>query len=126
MSDWLGMFVPRLPRREPVESRNPPDQDDLDRIAELREQGSRVHLPHPVRAFLAFDTERAARSATDLLRREGYRCTIRAGREGGWTITAVRQIVPTPGALKKLREQLGALAATQGGAYRGWDAPVIY
>ena len=122
------MFVPRtmLRRREPVESRNPPHEDDLERLAELRERGSRLQLPHPVRSFLVFDGERTAREAADLLGREGFACTVRAGEDGSWVVTAVHRLVPTPGAITKLREQLEALTAARGGTYRGWDAPVVY
>jgi hypothetical protein len=127
--DWLGMFVPRpllRQRRPPRESLGEPDQADLDRLAELREQGSRLHLPHPVRGFLVFDAEDPARQAAELLRKEGYRCAIRAVQDGTWVITAVTQLVPTPGAITKLREQLVAVTSAHGGTYRGWDAPVVY
>jgi hypothetical protein len=128
--DWLGMFVPRINFRKPsLESLNEPDEDDVERLAELREQGSRLHLPHPVRCFLVFEAEAAeasARQAAEQLRKEGFRCTIRAGQDGIWTTTAVTQVVPTPGAITKLREQLQAVSSTHQGSYRGWDAPVVY
>jgi hypothetical protein len=125
--DWLGMFVPRINwRRTPTESLSPPDEEDLERLAELREQGSRIDLPHPVRGFLVFPSEATARQAAELLAREGYSCTVRAGQDGSWVTTAILKIVPTPGAITKLREQLEAVTSANGGAYRGWDAPVVY
>jgi len=125
--DWLGMFVPRLNFRKPaIESLSPPEEEDLERLAELREQGSRLNLPHPVRGFLVFETEASARQAADLLGREGFSCTVRAGQDGSWVTTAVMQVVPTPGAITKLREQFDAVTSANGGTYRGWDAPVIY
>jgi Regulator of ribonuclease activity B len=125
--DWLGMFVPRLNWRKPsTESLNAPDNDDLERLAELREQGSRLNLPHPVRGFLVFPAEAAARPAADLLRREGYHCTVRAVPDGSWVVTAVIRVVPSPGAITRLREQFEAVTSAHGGSYRGWDAPVIY
>ena len=125
--DWLGMFVPRFAFRKPItESLNEPEEEDLDRLAELREQGSRLYLPHPIRGFLVFEQEEGARQAADMLRKEGFRCTIRAGQDGSWTTTAVIQVVPTPGAITKLREQFRAVTATLEGSYRGWDAPVVY
>jgi Regulator of ribonuclease activity B len=125
--DWLGMFVPRISfRKPPTESLGPPDEEDLDRLAELREQGSRLDLPHPVRGFLVFDAEEAARQAADLLRKEGFSCTIRAGQDGSWVTTAVLKIVPTPGSITRLREQFQAVTSANGGSYRGWDAPVVY
>ena len=123
------MFVPRplLRRRRPeTESLNEPDDEDLERLAGLREQGSRMHLPHPVRGFLAFEAEAEARRAAELLRKEGYRCQIRAFQDGSWVITAVIQVVPTAGAITKLREHFVAVTSAHGGTYRGWDAPVVY
>jgi hypothetical protein len=126
--DWLGMFVPRIMlRRRPVlESLNSPNEDDVDRLAELREMGSVMYLPHPVRAFLVFETEASARQGSEHLGKEGYRCTVRAGQDGTWVVTAVTRIVPTPGAITRLREQLEAVASMHDGSYRGWDAPAVY
>jgi len=125
--DWLGMFVPRMSWRKPsTESMSPPEEEDLERLAELREQGSRLNLPHPVRGFLVFDTEAHARQASELLGKEGFGCTVRAGHDGSWVTTAVMHVVPTPGAITKLREQFEAVTSAHGGTYRGWDAPVVY
>ena len=122
------MFVPRglLRRKPPAQSLGEPEQDDLERLAELREQGSRLHLPHPVRGFVAFEAEAEARQAADHLRKEGYRCAIRALQDGTWLTTAVIEVVPTPGAITRLREQFTVVASAHGGTYRGWDAPVVY
>jgi hypothetical protein len=125
--DWLGMFVPRLNfRKAATESLNAPGDEDLERLAELREQGSRLNLPHPVRGFLVFEVEAVARQAADVLRRDGYRCTVRADQDGSWVVTAVIQVIPSPGAITKLREQFEAVTSAHGGSYRGWDAPVVY
>lgn len=121
------MFVPRIRFRKPSpESLNEPHEDDLERLAELREQGSRLNLPHPVRGHLVFESEGAARQSAELLRKEGFLCTVRAAQDGSWTTTAVIQVVPTPGAITKLREQFEAVISAQGGTYRGWDAPLVY
>ena len=125
--DWLGMFVPRISfRKPPADSLSPPDEGDLERLAELREQGSRLNLPHPVRGFLVFQTEETARQAAELLGREGFKCAVRAAQDGSWVITAILRIVPTPGAITRLREQLEAVTSASDGSYRGWDAPVVY
>ncbi|HYW24536.1 MAG TPA: ribonuclease E inhibitor RraB [Terriglobales bacterium] len=125
--DWLGMFVPRINFRKPsLESLNEPDEADLERLAELRDQGSRLNLPHPVRGFLVFEAEEPARQAAEQLRKEGFRCAVRAGQDGTWTATAVTQVVPTPGAIQKLREQFEKVGSAHQGSYRGWDAPVVY
>lgn len=126
--DWLGFFVPRFGwrRGQPTESLNEPHPDDLQRIEELRAQGSRLDLPHPVRAFLVFPDEQVARSAGDLLEKDGFDCTLRAGAESAWVVTAVTRLIPTPGAITKLREQAEAVTSANGGTYRGWDAPAVY
>jgi len=121
------MFLPRNPwRREPTESLNEPEEEDLERLAELREQGSRLNLPHPIRGFLRFDSEQAARQVAELLGKEGFSCRIRASQDGSWVTVAIRQLVPTPGGITRLREQLEAAVAPNGGIYLGWDAPVVY
>jgi Regulator of ribonuclease activity B len=125
--DWWGMFLPRFNFRKPsLESLGEPADEDIERLAELREQGSRLHLPHPVRGFLVFEAETSARQAADQLRKEGFRCTIRAVQDGSWMTTAVTQVVPTPGAITKLREQFQKVGSSYEGSYRGWDAPVVY
>ena len=124
--DWLGMFVPRIARKTPRESLNPPNEEDLERIQELREQGSRVTLPHPIRGHLVFESEKPAREAAELLGKEGFACAVRSFPDGSWVLTAITRMVPTPGAVTRLREQLEAVTGTLGGTYRGWDAPIVY
>jgi hypothetical protein len=125
--DWRGWFLPRFGgRRLPLESLSPPDPGDLEQLAELRVRGSRLELAHPVRAFVAFDDEATARAAGDLLEKEGFKWQLRTSGEGGWTVTAVSQLIPTPGAITRLREQMQDVARNLGGSYRGWDAPAVY
>src|SRR5262245_51115587 len=124
--DWMGLFLPRINRKQPKESANPPNPEDLERLEELRQQGSRLNLPHPVRGFLVFETESSAREAADLLGKEGFSCTVRSAQDSSWVLTAITNMVPTPGALTKLREQFEAVTAAHNGSYRGWDAPIVY
>src|SRR5437660_12225443 len=102
--DWVGMFVPRNPFKKPApfESLNEPDEDDLERLAELREQGSRLHLPHPVRGFLVFDAETPARHAAEQLRKEAYRCTIRADQGRSRTVPGNTDVGTVPIRLQEL------------------------
>jgi hypothetical protein len=125
--DWLGFFLPRFRlRRQPPESLAPPLAEDLERLAELREMGSRLELPHPVRAFLSLPSEARAREAEEHLRKEGFSCQVRAQPDGSWVLTSISQIVPTPGAITHLREQMEAFADTLDGRFRGWDAPPVF
>ena len=124
--DWLGWFVPRgLLRRPLTESLAPPDPADLEQLRELRELGSRLELPHPVRAFIVFSAEKEARSAIDALGREGFSCKVRADAAGSWRVTAQSSLVPTPGRITRLRERLTGTSEPWGGRYAGWDAPPV-
>ena len=125
--DWRGWFLPRFGGRKPqLESLNPPDPTDLEQLEELRVRGSRLDLPHPVRAFVTFDDEATARAAGELLERDGFKCQLRTASPDGWTVTAVRDLVPTSGAVTSLREQMEEVARNLGGSYGGWDAPLVY
>ncbi|HZV51541.1 MAG TPA: ribonuclease E inhibitor RraB [Candidatus Dormibacteraeota bacterium] len=124
---WLDLFWPRpARRRRPPESRRPPHPDDLARIAELEQRGSRLDLPHPIHALLTLGSEAAGRLAADRLERAGYRCALRSRRDGAWSLTATLTLVPSPGAITGLREQLEEVASDLGGAYEGWEAPIVY
>jgi len=125
--DWMGWFVPRFGRKAlPAESLAPPVQADLDRLEDLRIEGSNLRLPHPVRAFLRFEAEADARDAREALERDGYRTVLRADPRGMWTVTAITTMIPTPGAITKVRETLTALATSAGGEYLGWQSPPVY
>src|SRR5438270_10610963 len=125
--DWRGWILPRFGgRRSPLESRSRPDPADLDQLDELKVRGSKLELPHPVRAFVSFDDEATARAARDLLEKQGFKCQLRTSAQGGWTVTAISQLVPTPGAVTRLREQVQDVARNLSGTYGGWDAPLVY
>jgi hypothetical protein len=62
----------------------------------------------------------------DALDREGYRTHLRTDAQGRWTVTAVMSMIPTPGAITKMRETLTAQATATGGEYLGWHAPPVY
>jgi hypothetical protein len=79
-----------------------------------------------VRAFVAFSDEATARAAAELLEKEGLRCQLRTSAGSGWTVTAINQLIPTPGAITRFREQVEEVARSLDGSYRGWDAPVVY
>ncbi len=123
---WLDLVWPRAARRRrPFASHKPPHPDDLARIAELRQRGSRLDLPHPIHALLALGSEAAGRLAVDRLERAGYRCSLRSRRDGTWSLTAVLTLVPTPAAITRLREQVEEVASELGGSYEGWEAPIV-
>ena len=128
MDDLLGLIVPRpLLRRRRL--RRPalrdPDPEDLERLQELRAQGSRLDLKQPVRAYLSFREEAAARAAGEALAKDGYRWALRTSGEGSWVVTAISDLVPTERVITTLREDLEKMAEELGGSYGGWDAPIV-
>src|SRR5258708_38668790 len=124
--DWMGWFAPRWKRREPLESLSPPAEEDMEELARLKAGGSRLELPHPVRAFLTFDHEEDARHFAEAVDREAVRANVRAEPDGRWAVTAVQTFVPTPGAVTKVREELTALAEAHSGRFVAWTAPPVY
>lgn len=122
------MFVPRILTRrgKPAASLNPPAEADLDKLRDLREAGSRMDLPHPLRCFLDFAAETEARSAMERLEKEAMHSQLRAEPDGRWTVTVVERIVPSPGAVTRLRETLTEVAESVGGRFRDWTAPLVY
>lgn len=121
------MFLPRVGRRvEPFESLAPPDGADLERLEELRAAGSKLELPHPVRAFVSFAAESDARAAMEAIEQHGFRTRLHAEADGSWTVTAIYTLVPTPGGITKIRELLASASELHGGRYLGWQAPPIY
>lgn len=128
MEDLFALVIPRalLKRRRPPRiSLAEPSPEDLERIEELRIQGSRLKVPHPVRVFVRFESERAGREAMDFLAREGFRSTLRADAEGRWTLIGVISLVPDPRVITWLREQMRTWTRELDGTYLGWDAPIV-
>lgn len=125
--NWRSWFLPeRPPRKGPPESLAEPAAEDLDRIEELRQAGSRLNLPHPLRNFMVVPTEAAAQQGKEALEEEGFACTLRALQDGRWMVTAVTQLVPRPGMVTRMREQVEAVAAILEGEYGGWESPPVY
>ena len=125
--NWRSWFLPeRPPRKGPPESLAEPQEEDLAKLAELRDAGSRLDLPHPLRNFLLLGGEKEARQAMDALAEEGYDCQLRARQDGRWQVTAVTRLVPRPGMVTRMREQMEEVARTLDGEYAGWEAPLVY
>ena len=125
--NWRSWFLPERPRRKgPPESLAEPEEEDLRRLAELREAGSRLDLPHPLRNFLLLPGEKEARQAMEALAEDGYSCQLRACQDGRWEVTAVTRLVPRPGMVTRMREQMEEVAKTLEGEYAGWEAPLVY
>jgi hypothetical protein len=125
--NWRSWLLPQRPGpRLPPESLNEPLPIDLQRLDDLRTAGSKMKLPHPIRSHLYFTTEKDARSAIDMLKDDGYSVQIRAEGDASWRVTGVTRLVPTPGAITRMREQLEAICASMEGQYEGWESPLVY
>lgn len=128
MEDLFALVIPRslLKRRKPPRvSLAEPSPEDLAQIEELRIQGSRLKVPHPVRVFVSFEGEKAAREAAEFFAKEGFRCSLRAEAADRWTVIGVISLVPDPKVITWLREQMGTWTKELDGSYLGWDAPIV-
>jgi len=97
-------------------------------IAQLRKLGSDLSKPHPVEFFLYFPTEVGANRVADKLATQGFTSTVKPAASGSslpWHTFATLQIVPTIGAMAKLRAELSELSASEGGEYDGWGTPLV-
>lgn len=126
--DWQGWFLPRsLTQRKPrLTSLTPPAEEDLAKLRALRDAGSKMNLPHPVRCFLIFESEEGARAVADMLQRENTQAAVRSEPSGRWTLTVVQHVVPDPAVITKVREALTAAAAAQDGRFVDWTAPLVH
>lgn len=128
MEDLFALVIPRglLKRRRPPRvSLSDPTPEDLEQIEELRIQGSRLKIPHPVRVFVRFEDEKSAREAMDFFAKEGFRCSIRADAADCWMVIGIITLVPDPKVITWLREQMDSWNKEVGGTYLGWDAPIV-
>jgi hypothetical protein len=126
-ADWRSWLLPQRPGpRLPPESLREPLPIDVQRLGDLRGAGSKMRLPHPIRNHLYFKTEQDARTAMETLTGEGYSPQLRAEAEASWRVTGVIRLVPTPGSITHMREQLEALCASLDGRYEGWESPLVY
>ncbi|QTN21457.1 ribonuclease E inhibitor RraB [Rhizobacter sp. AJA081-3] len=96
-------------------------------IAQLRNAGSDLTKPHPVEFFMYFPTEAAAKRVADKLNSQGFTASVKPAASGGlpWHTFATRRLVPTVEAMVKLRAELTALCALEGGEYDGWGTPIV-
>ena len=125
--EWRSWVLPGSGRpKGPLDSLRDPEQEDLERIAELRSNGSKMRLPHPCRNFVELKTEKQARDAMEALAQEGYACQLRSLSENRWLVIAVIHIIPRPGLITRMRDTIEQVAKNLEGAYNGWEAPLIY
>lgn len=128
MEDLFALVIPRalLKRRKPPRvSLAEPSEEDLARIEELRIQGSRLKIPHPVRAFIRFPDEKRAREGMEFFAKEGFNCTLRTDAADAWTVIGIINLVPDPKVITWLREQMETWNKDLSGTYLGWDAPIV-
>lgn len=128
MEDLFALVIPRAllkKRKPPRVSLSEPSPEDLEQIEELRIQGSRLKVPHPVRAFVRFQDEKSARAAIEFFAKEGFHSTLRTDAPDRWTVIGVISLVPDPKVITWLREQMGSWTKELGGTYLGWDAPIV-
>lgn len=128
----LAGVLARLARRRrlpAVHVREPPDRRAL-RV--LRDAGADLARATEVRFFLYFPSRGAAERAAALVgvvRVDSPRLGVtvrRAAAGDAWLCLVVVDIVPAEGAIVDASAQLGAIAASHGGALDGWEAAVAW
>ena len=125
--EWRSWVLPGGGRpKATLDSLIDPREEDLERIAELEAAGSKMRLPHPLRNFIEFPTDKAARVAMDALAQEGYACQLRSVAEARWLVIAVIQLVPRPGLVTRMRTTIEGIAGNLDGRYDGWQSPAVY
>jgi hypothetical protein len=122
----LGGTMPPSETTAPPSERDLIDAPDAAMIAELQQEGSNLARPHAIAFLLFLPTEAgAARVARDL-RGRGFAVELKESVGGGqWQARGTRMMVPNVAELARLRDELDALAQSEGGEYGGWRAPVV-
>lgn len=95
-------------------------------LAELAAAGSDLYQVHDIEFFLYVPERRAAEEVARTLERGGFAVEVSRAEEGSdWRCTARRQMQPVLTELRRMREELTALAEAHHGAYDGWGTTVV-
>ncbi len=94
-------------------------------IEMLAQVGADARVRRPFDFYLYFPSERAAAAAGRELADSGFRCRICPGASGEWLCLAAARLVPDDAALETVFHLMETMAEDFGGAFDGWDTPVI-
>lgn len=99
---------------------------DRQTIAALEAEGADVTLETDVQLFMLFPAEGNARSALNVVQREGHVADLHAPDEPAepWVVAVHRLLAPTFEGIREARSRYTILARELGGAFDGWEAAV--
>jgi len=102
------------------------DAPDAAMVAELLAEGTDPSRPHALAFLLFLPDEASAARVAQTLRQRGFAVELRESVGGGqWQARGTRMMRLDMAELARLRGELEALAASEGGQYGGWRAPVV-
>jgi hypothetical protein len=117
----LNVFRRRARQAKAVPSGTADEQT----LAALAEAGGDLTKETEVLFFLYFPSEAHARSAAQVVGREGFATEVGPPVDGtSWSCTLTRQMVPSPNEIARTRSRLEELATSLHGEFDGWEAAV--
>lgn len=90
----------------------------------LRKAGNDVSKPTEVTYYLVFPDAAAGKRAADAARALDFETEVIGGRDGQWTCTASRRMIPEQSTMLETTKKLKALAESFGGKFDRWEAEV--
>ena len=104
------------------------DADEADRaaIAQLKDQGSDITKPTDVIFYLYFPTKAKAEKLRASISAMGFNVDIhQLDGYSEWTLVANKTMVPSEANILPLSHKFENMAASEGGAYDGWEAALV-
>lgn len=93
-------------------------------LESLRQRGIDVESAQPVRFYLYFPVEPAAKGAAMRVREQGFKTEIVDAGDGvqlRWTLTATKIIVPSEINIARTNDLMSKVAKTLSGQFDGWS-----
>lgn len=104
-----------------------PEYSDADAVSQLERARSNLSKPHHIAFYMYFPTSSGAWRTSDQLKPMKQEVEVRLPHEGvpQWEVIVTRDMRPDVKELEKLRTVFNDMAASQGGAYDGWDTEIV-
>jgi hypothetical protein len=101
------------------------DSRDAKVVEGLRNAGSKLDLPHPVRHYVYVPNRSAAEDAGASLRKAGFEVEVSPAAMGDdWLILASHRVMLSEAEIASFRTRFEALAVELAGEYDGWEAAI--
>ncbi len=96
-------------------------------IEALVRAGSDVSKPHPIDFNFYFNTLEGARTAAEILAKDGFIVKVGESADAGrWSMLAIKTMAPLERQMLAMRRELHDLAAKNGGEYDGWGTAIVH